>query len=115
MLAEAQLGDNQVASQALSQLMVLERKTGPTQFSGIVMDHTGKPLQGLRMSISCTSLSATTNVNGKFLFNAQVPPGKIDLFVDGRDAPAPANQQYPALYFETAIIQGQIKQLPHAI
>ena len=79
------------------------------------MDHTGKPLQGVRLSISRTSLSATTNANGKFLFNAQVPPGKIDLFVDGRDAPAPANQQYPALHFETAIIQGQINQLPHAI
>jgi len=114
-MAEAVLSPTSVAGQALFQLIVLERKTGPTQFSGIVMDHTGKPLSGVRLSISRTSLSVTSNAQGKFIFTDQVPPGKIDLFVDGRDAPAAANQQYPALHFETAIIQGQINQLPHPI
>jgi hypothetical protein len=48
------------------------------------MNHTGKPLAGVRLSIASTNLSATSDNSGKFEFSDQVPPGKIDLFVDGR-------------------------------
>jgi large repetitive protein len=114
-ISGAQTAINTVVGQARFDLMVLERKSGPTQFSGVVMDHTGKPLSGVRLAISRTNLIATSDTNGRFLFSDQVPPGKIDLFVDGRSATAPVNTEYPALHFETAIVQGQVNQLPHAI
>lgn len=100
------------------QLMVLERQTGPTGFGGIVMDHSGATLAGVQLSIGQTSLSTMSDSDGKFQFADQVPPGKIDLFVDGtavrvmRDG---RTLQYPGLHFETAVIQGQMNQLPHAI
>lgn len=100
------------------QLMVLERQDGPTGFSGIVMDHSGATLAGVRLSIGQTSLSTFSDAEGKFAFQDQVPPGKIDLFVDGtavrilRDG---QTLQYPALHFEAAVIQGQMNQLPHAL
>jgi len=114
-ISEAVLPNNAVAGQALFQLSVLERKSGPTKFRGVVMNHTGKPLAGVRFSIARTNLSATSDSNGKFEFADQVPPGKIDLFVDGRTVTPAPNIEYPALHFETAIIPGQDNQLPHAI
>jgi hypothetical protein len=114
-ISEAVLPDNAIAGQALFQLSVLERKSGPTKFRRVVMNHTGKPLAGVRLTISRTNLSATSDANGKFEFASQVPPGKVDLFVDGRTVTPIPNVEYPALHFETAIIQGQDNQLPHAI
>lgn len=100
---------------ATFQLMVLDRRDGPTQFGGLVMDQTGAPLAGIRLSIARTSLSAITDAEGKFVFEDQVPAGKIDLFVDGRTAGGGNAREYPALHFETAVIQGQDNQLPHPI
>jgi hypothetical protein len=114
-VSEAVLGNNQVTGQALFQLSVLERKSGPTKLRGVVMSHTGKPLPGVKFSIARTNLIATSDSAGKFAFNDQVPPGKIDLFVDGRTVTPAPNIEYPALHFETAIIQGQDNQLPHPI
>ena len=100
------------------QISVLQQSDGPTQFVGTVLDHTGKALTGVRLSISRTTLVATTNVNGHFEFADQVPPGKLDLFVDGRavtrTAPLPPGStqtstptQYPALHFEVLAIRGR--------
>ncbi len=114
-ISEAVLPNNAIAGQALFQLSVLERKSGPTKFRGVVMNHTGKPLAGVRLTISRTNLSATSDANGRFEFASQVPRGKIDLFVDGRTVTPSPNVEYPAMHFETAIIQGQDNQLPHAI
>jgi large repetitive protein len=114
-ISEAVLPNNALAGQALFQLSVIERKSGPTKFRGVVMNHTGKPLAGVRLSIARTNLSVTSDQTGKFEFSDQVPPGKIDLFVDGRTVNPAPNIEYPALHFETAIIPGQDNQLPHAI
>ena len=103
-ISGAETANNILVGQAVFDLIVLERKSGPTQFSGVVMDHTGKPLSGVRLSISRTNLVSTSDKDGKFLFTSQVPPGKIDLFVDGRNVTAPAKNEYPALHFETAVI-----------
>lgn len=100
---------------AVFEFAILEQKEGDTSFVGKALDHTGRPLAGVRFSIGQTSLSATSDADGNFRFASQVPPGKIDLFVDGRDAPAAAGQQYPALHFETAIVRGRDNQLPHPI
>lgn len=101
--------------QAGFQVMVQERGTGDTRFVGVIMNHAGQPLPNVQVSIGRTPLVAMTDAAGRFVFEGNVPAGKIDLFVDGRDAPAPAGQQYPSLHFESAIIPGQVNQLPHAI
>jgi uncharacterized lipoprotein NlpE involved in copper resistance len=96
------------------QLTVLEQRDGPTRFSGKVLSHDGRALPGVRLSIGRTSLSATADENGNFSFAGQVPPGKIDLFVDGRTANVQTSQ-YPALHFEALAVRGQENVLPHPI
>ncbi|WP_050409524.1 hypothetical protein [Massilia sp. NR 4-1] len=94
-------------------LQGLEAKEGPTRFSGVVMNDKGQPLPGARMSIGRTALSTTVDEKGRFAFE-DVPPGKIDLFVDGRTVTLPG-QQYPALHFEATAIKGAQNQLPHPV
>jgi large repetitive protein len=108
---------------ATFQIAVLQQSDGPTQFTGKILDHTGKPLQGVRVTISRTPLSVTTDAAGNFTFLQDVPQGKLDLFVDGRavtgTTPLPGGQttptQYPSLHFEVLAIRGQKNLLPHPI
>jgi hypothetical protein len=106
---------NQAEVQGASyQFNVLPQRDGPTRFSGKVLSHNGQPLPGVRMSIGRTALSTTTDATGFFTFDSQVPPGKLDLFIDGRTANVQTNQ-YPALHFEALAVRGQNNVLPHAI
>ena len=113
---------------ATFQIAVLQQSDGPTQFTGKILDHTGKPLQGVRVTISRTPLSVTTDASGDFTFLQDVPQGKLDLFVDGRGVtgttPLPivggntatsTPTQYPSLHFEVLAIRGQKNLLPHPI
>jgi hypothetical protein len=109
---------------ATFQIAVLQQSDGPTQFTGKILDHTGKPLQGVRVTVSRTPLSVTTDATGNFTFLQDVPQGKLDLFVDGRavtgTVPLPGNNQssptqYPSLHFEVLAIRGQKNILPHPI
>ena len=113
--AVVEISANAIIGAAVFNIIALEPKKGSTQFSGVVMNHTGLPLAGVRISIGRTNLIDTTNQRGEFKFLDQVPVGKIDLFIDGRAIQTPTNEQYPALHFETAVIQGQANQLPHPI
>ena len=100
------------------QITVLAQQDGPTRFTGKVLDHTGTPLSGVRVSIGRTSLNVATDIDGNFTFADLVPPGRIDLFIDGRTAAvtnAANNKQYPSLHFEALAIRGQNNVLPHAI
>ena len=108
---------------ATFQIAVLPQSDDPTQFTGKILDHTGKPLQGVRVTVSRTPLSVTTDATGNFTFLQDVPQGKLDLFVDGRavtgTTPLPGGQttptQYPSLHFEVLAIRGQKNILPHPI
>lgn len=114
-LAEALREDGSVTGQAMFQLIVQAARSGPTRFTGVVMDHSGAPLAGVIASIGGTALATSTDAEGRFRFDDQVPAGKIDLFLDGRQVVATPNLAYPALHFETAIIAGQDNQLPRPI
>jgi len=107
----AENGDN--FFEALFTMQGLASQDGPTRFSGMVMNDKGEPLPGARMSIGRTALSTTVDEKGMFTFD-DIPPGKIDLFVDGRTVKLPG-QQYPALHFEASAIKGAQNQLPHPI
>lgn len=116
--ARVELSANNFIGNASFHIVVLQRKDGATQFSGIVMDHSGTPLAGIKFSIQRTTMNALSDASGYFNFTGDIPIGKIDLFVDGRDVQVVQNGEtieYPALHFETAIIQGQKNQLPHPI
>lgn len=116
--ARVQLDATTPISNAVFNLLVLARSNGPTGFSGVVLDHSGKPLQGVRLTISRTPLSTLSGPDGRFVFDDQVPPGKIDLDVDGRPLivrQGGSTLEYPRLHFETAVIQGRMNQLPHPI
>ena len=97
------------------EIISLPPSGGPTGFGGIVLDHKGTPLPGVRLSIGRTNLSATTGADGTFVFEADVPPGKLDLFVDGRFVSSSSGQQYPSLHFAAVAVRGQRNSLPHAI
>ncbi len=73
------------------------------------------PLAGVRLSITRTNLAVTTETDGKFAFESDVPPGKLDLFIDGRNVTNSSGQQYPSLHFEFNAIRGQRNILPHPI
>ncbi|MDQ1832632.1 hypothetical protein [Massilia scottii] len=96
------------------QISVLQQQDGPTRFSGKVLGPTGQPLPGVRVSIGRTSLSTTADETGYFSFDGQVPPGKLDLFIDGRTANVQTGQ-YPSLHFEAVAVRGQNNVLPHPI
>ncbi len=116
--AQAQLIDNSLIGKATFNIIALKRLNGPTSLTGIAMDHTGTPLAGIQFSIARTQLTAISGSDGYFEFPSQVPTGKINLYVDGRNVQAQQGSEtveYPALHFETAIIQGQHNQLPHPV
>lgn len=83
--------------------------------AGIGYNHRSGPLAGVRLSITRTNLVVTTDAEGKFAFESDVPPGKLDLFIDGRNATDSNGQQYPSLHFEFNAIRGQRNILPHPI
>lgn len=94
-----------------------QAQDGPASFIGVVYTDKGSPLAGVRVSIGRTALSSTTDTEGKFQLD-NVPPGRIDLFIDGRTT-NPQNDasraQYPSLHFEAYAVKGQQNQLAHAI
>ncbi|MBK8284190.1 MAG: hypothetical protein IPK97_04580 [Ahniella sp.] len=107
--------DSSIIDRTYFQLKALLAQAGPTRFSGVVRSDAGVPLEGVRVSIDRTSLLATTDAAGLFRFEDQVPPGRVDLFVDGRDVSAGPGRRYPSLHFEASVSPGQDNQLMHAI
>ena len=90
---------------------------GPASFSGQIFDDKNKPLAGVKVSIARTNLSITSDEQGKFQLD-NIPPGRIDLFVDGRTTnPSldPNQPQYPSLHFEAYAVKGRNNQLAHPI
>ena len=79
-----------------------EAKDGPASFKGYVYDDKSRPLANVKVSIGRTASVSTTDANGLFQLD-NIPPGRIDLFVDGRTV-NPSNDvtkpQYPSLHFD---------------
>lgn len=98
-------------------IRVKQAQDGPASFGGIIYTDKGAPLAGVKVSIARTALLATSDAQGRFLID-NVPPGRIDLFVDGRTVNPqndPARAQWPSLHFEAYVVRGQTNELPHAI
>lgn len=109
--------ENDVVSGAVYLIRVRAGQDGPASFIGTLYSDKGAAISGARISLGRTALSATTDEAGNFVLN-NVPPGRVDLFVDGRTVNPqndPARPQYPSLHFEAYVVKGQINQLPHPI
>jgi hypothetical protein len=112
--ATVPLAPDRVIGPAVFQIVALAPRAGPTRFRGVVLDHDGTPLAGVRLSITRTNLSTTSDAAGAFAFDDQVPAGKIDLFIDGRNVHV-GTKEYPRMHFEAAVVAGQDNQLPHPV
>ncbi len=106
-----------LTGEATFQVQAKHAVDGPANFAGYVYTDKGLPLSGVRVSIARTSLSSTTDEKGAFELR-DVPPGRVDLFIDGRTVNPtndPARQQWPSLHFEAYVVKGQDNQLPHPV
>ena len=95
-------------------IMALKATDGATGFRGVVQNDRGQGLPGARVSITRTNLLATTDDKGRFQFDGNIPPGRVDLFIDGRTVNVQA-QQYPTLHFEATAVPGVMNELPHPV
>ncbi len=73
-----------------------------TRLTGIVLDNEDRPLEGVTVRIDGTSLTTTTDVNGRFELLG-VPVGRIRLVADGSTSPA---GNFPALEYEITTVPG---------
>jgi hypothetical protein len=90
---------------------------GPASFTGQIFDDKSRPLAGIKVSLGRTAMVSTTDEQGQFELN-NIPPGRIDLFIDGRTYnPSfnPARAQYPSLHFEAYAVKGRVNQIAHPI
>lgn len=94
-------------------VQVKEPRDGPTTFKGFIYTDKGEPLPGIRISVARTSLSSTTDEKGAFVLTG-LPPGRIDLFVDGRTTTY-QGKTWPSLHFEAFAVRGQESVLPHPV
>lgn len=103
----------QLTGNAQYQIQVREARDGATRFRGFIYTDKGEPLPGVRISAGRTSVVATTDDTGAFVLD-NLPPGRIDLFVDGRTS-SHLGQVWPSLHFEAFAVRGQENALPHPV
>lgn len=77
--------------------------SGETSVVGLVLDNTDLPVPGVTVSLSNTSLSATTSDDGRFAI-VNAPAGPMELLVDGTTTTRPG--VWPILSFHLESFQG---------
>jgi hypothetical protein len=75
-----------------------------TRVSGVVLDNSDRPIEGVSVRIEETALSARTNQEGLFTI-AGAPAGRVRLSVDGGTAERPGT--WPGLEYELVTVPGQ--------
>lgn len=103
----------QLTGNAQYVIQVREARDGTTRFRGFVYTDKGEPLPGVRISVGRTSVVSTTDESGAFVLD-NLPPGRVDLFVDGRTS-SHLGQVWPSLHFEAFAVRGQENALPHPV
>lgn len=103
----------QLTGNAQYLIQVREARDGTTRFRGFVYTDKGEPLPGVRISVGRTSVVSTTDEGGAFVLD-NLPPGRVDLFVDGRTS-SHLGQVWPSLHFEAFAVRGQDNALPHPV
>ena len=83
-----------------------------TKISGVVLDNSNIPLEGVTVFIRDTALQTQTDIQGQFTLPG-VPVGALLLDVDG--STAVATGRFPTLEFPIVTISGQNNTLPGPI
>lgn len=79
-----------------------------TRISGVVLDNSNLPIEGVTLKIERTPLETKSDAQGQFIIN-EAPVGTVKLIVDGRTAKRPG--VWPTLEFEMITIAGQENKL----
>ena len=75
-----------------------------TTISGVVLDNSDEPIQGVTMRVKDTSLETQTDEEGQF-FITSAPVGLVDLIADGSTTVRPG--VWPTLDFELVTVAGR--------
>ena len=75
-----------------------------TSISGVVLDNTSVPIEGVTARIKDTALTAVTDAEGQFRIDA-APVGSMKLIIDGSTADRPGS--WPHLDFDLVTIPGR--------
>ena len=75
-----------------------------TSISGVVLDNTSVPIEGVTARIKDTALTAVTDAEGQFRIDS-APVGSVKLIIDGSTADRPGS--WPHLDFDLVTIPGR--------
>ncbi len=75
-----------------------------TSISGVVLDNTNEPIEGVTARVKNTALTAVTDAEGQFRIDA-APVGSVKLIIDGSTADQPG--AWPDLEFDLVTIAGR--------
>ena len=75
-----------------------------TSISGVVLDNTSMPIEGVTARIKDTALTAVTDAEGQFRIDS-APVGSVKLIIDGSTADRPGS--WPHLDFDLVTIPGR--------
>jgi hypothetical protein len=77
-----------------------------TKISGVVLDNSNNPIQGVTLHVEGTTLTTQSNEQGQFVLQP-APVGHIKLMADGATAPPRDGKPWPKLEYELVTISGQ--------
>lgn len=81
-------------------------KPEDTRISGVVLDNSNNPIQGVTLHVEGTSLTTQSDEQGQFLLQP-APVGHVKLLADGSTAPLRNGLPWPKLEYELVTIAGQ--------
>ncbi|MBI3245570.1 MAG: hypothetical protein HYZ50_03560 [Deltaproteobacteria bacterium] len=77
-----------------------------TKISGVVLDNSNTPIEGVTLHIEGTDLTTQSDAQGQFLLEP-APVGHVKLTADGSTAPLREGKPWPKLEYELVTIAGQ--------
>jgi hypothetical protein len=77
-----------------------------TKISGVVLDNSNNPIQGVTLHVEGTSLTVQSDEQGQFVLQP-APVGKVSLVADGSTVPPRDGLPWPKLVYDLVTIAGQ--------
>jgi hypothetical protein len=77
-----------------------------TKISGVVLDNSNNPIEGVTLHVEGTSLTTQSDEQGQFVLQP-APVGKVMLTADGSTAPPRDGKPWPKLEYELVTIAGR--------